>query len=169
MIHGMRAREEGRTPATVYAAFAPAVLGYFRSHRMRDPENLTGDVFVAVTEKLAGFRGNDDALRRWVFTIAHHRRVDEIRRLQRRQEVLADAPSAPPTHDAAPFDPDLLAALGRLTPEQREVVVLRYVADLPIRAVAGITSRRAGAVKMLQARALDALAAEIGPGSPPKD
>ncbi len=125
---------------------------------MRDPEGLTGDVFVAVTEKLGGFRGDDAALRRWVFTIAHHRRVDEIRRDLRRPETLSEAPTAPPTIDPAPLDPDLVAALDRLTPDQRDVVVLRYVADLSLRDVARITGRRTGAVKMLQARALGALA-----------
>ncbi len=165
----MRGQQKGRTPASAYAALAPAVLGYFRSHRMHDPENLSGDVFVAVTEKLTTFRGNDDALRRWVFTIAHHRRVDEIRRAQRRPEVFADAPTAPFVVDAAPFDPDLLAALDRLTPEQREVLVLRYVADLSIAAVAEITGKGTGAVKMLQARRLGALAAEIEPPNPLAD
>lgn len=147
-----------RSPAAVYEALAPAVLGYFRAQRMRDPEGLTGDVFVAVTERLGRFRGDDAALRRWVFTIAHHRRVDEIRRATRRPEVLGDPPSGPPTRDPAPIDPDLVAALDTLTDDQRDVVLLRYVADLPISEVARITGKRTGAVKMLQARALAALA-----------
>lgn len=142
----------------MYADLAPAVLGYFRAQRMHDPEALTGDVFVSVTEQLGRFRGDDDALRRWVFTIAHHRRVDEIRRSTRRPEVLTDQPDSPPVRDAEPIDPALVAALDRLTPEQREVVVLRYVADLPLGAVARITGKRTGAVKMLQARGLAALA-----------
>lgn len=127
---------------------------------MRDPEGLTGDVFVAVTEKLGRFRGDDAALRRWVFTIAHHRRVDEIRRDQRRPETLTETPTAPPTIDPAPLDPDLVAALDQLTPDQRDVLVLRYVADLSLRDVARITGRRTGAVKMLQSRALAALSAD---------
>lgn len=150
--------DEPRSPASVYAALAPAVLGYFRAQRMRDPEGLTGDVFVAVTEKLGGFQGDDAALRRWVFTIAHHRRVDEIRRAQRRPETLDPDPTSPPSIDATPLDPDLVAALDRLTADQRDVVVLRFVADLALRDVARITRRRTGAVKMLQARALAALA-----------
>ena len=145
----------------MYAQLAPAVLGYFRAHRMRDPENLTGDVFVAVTEQLDRFRGDDGALRRWVFTIAHHRRVDEIRRSQRRPEVLTDAPTSPPVRDADPFDPALIAALERLTPDQREVIVLRFVSDLPLGAVASLVGKRTGAVKMLQARGLAALAAVL--------
>ena len=107
-----------RSPAAAYDQLAPAVFGYFRSHRAPDPEALTGDVFVAVTERLAGFRGDDAALRRWVFTIAHHKMVDEV-------------------------------------------VVLRHVADLPVADVARITGRRAGAVKMLQARALEALLRDL--------
>lgn len=159
-------RRAERSPASVYDAFSAPVLAYFRSQRMRDPEALTGDVFVAVTEKLAGFRGDDAALRRWVFTIAHHRRVDEIRRRTRRPEVLDDAPSGPPVEDPQPPDPALAAALAQLTDEQREVVVLRFVADLAVADVARITGRRPGAVKMLQSRGLAALARDLG-GMPP--
>lgn len=145
----------------MYRALAPAVLGYFRSHRMGDPEGLTGDVFVAVTEKLGGFRGDDAALRRWVFTIAHHRRVDAIRRAGRRPEDLADAPPETPHEDPSPFDPTLRDALARLTDDQREALLLRFVADLSVRDVARITGRRTGAVKMLQSRGLEALREEF--------
>ena len=147
-----------RSPAAVYETMAPAVLGYFRAQRMRDPEGLTGDVFVAVTERLARFRGDDAALRRWVFTIAHHRRVDEIRRSTRRPEVLDETPSGPPIEDRTPVDPDLVRALADLTADQRDVVVLRYVVDLSTKDVARITGKRTGAVKMLQSRGLAALA-----------
>ena len=150
-----------RSPAAVYELLAPAVLGYFRSHRVRDPEGLVGDVFVAVTERLGRFSGDDAALRRWVFTIAHHRMVDETRRAVRRPEVLTAAPESPPAVDPAPFDPALVAALQRLTPDQREVVVLRFLGDLSVADVARITRRRPGAVKMLQARGLEALAAHL--------
>lgn len=159
----MASKGDERSPAAVYEQLAPAVLGFFRSHHVRDPEALTGDVFVAVTEKLRTFRGDDAALRRWVFTIAHRRRVDEIRRSGRRPETLVDDPEPPPSTDRLPFDPDLAHALEALTPDQREVLVLRYVADLPIAAVAAITGRTQGAVKMLQARGLEAMAGILAP------
>lgn len=156
-----RRAEDPRSVEGVYGALAPAVLGYFRSHRMSDPEGLTGDVFVAVTQRLAGFEGDDAALRRWVFTIAHHRRVDEIRRAAR------IAPPSPPSVEAAdpgdPFDPELVAALATLTDDQRQVVVLRHVADLSVEDVAAITGRSPGSVKMLSARGLEALAQRLSP------
>lgn len=159
----------------MYEDVAPAVLGYFRAHRMRDPEALTGDVFVRVTEKLDTFSGDDDALRRWVFTIAHNRRVDEIRRASNRPEVLTDHEWIAVADDGVDvdpldrtIDPALLAALARLTADQRDVVVLRFVADLPLKVVAQIVGRRTGAVKMLQARALESLAADLGAGGDPE-
>jgi RNA polymerase sigma factor (sigma-70 family) len=148
-----------RSVERIYDDLAPAVLGYFRSHRMADPEGLTGDVFVAVTHRLAGFEGDDAAVRRWVFTIAHHRRVDEIRRSTR--EVPAPIPSAAAVEHEDPFDPDLIAALSTLTDGQRQVVVLRHVADLSVEDVAAITGRSVGSVKMLSSRGLEALAARL--------
>jgi RNA polymerase sigma factor (sigma-70 family) len=150
----------GRSAGDVYRDLAPAVLGYFRSHRIADAEDLTGDVFVKVTQNLARFRGSDAALRRWVFTIAHHRLVDEIRRLTRTAPPLLDE-SETVAH-AEPLDDELIQAMSQLTEEQREVVVLRFVADLPVREVAKILGLRSGAVKMAQARGLAALESALG-------
>jgi RNA polymerase sigma factor (sigma-70 family) len=149
--------------AEVYRALAPAVLGYLRSQRAAEPEDLLGEVFLQVVRDLPRFRGDDDALRRWVFTIAYHRLVDARRRSGRRP-ALDDGPlpelcSAPP---ADLLDPDLVRALSELTAEQREVVALRFVADLSIDAVATLTGRSKGAVNALQHRALAALAEQLG-------
>jgi len=155
--------------ADVYRALAPAVLGYLRSQRAAEPEDLLGEVFLHVVRDLPRFRGDDDALRRWVFTIAYHRLVDARRRSGRRP-ALDDGPlpelcSAPPPDL---LDPDLVRALCELTADQREVVALRFVADLSIDAVATLTGRSPGAVKALQHRALAALAEHLGDaGSPP--
>jgi RNA polymerase sigma factor (sigma-70 family) len=146
--------------AQAYRALAPAVLGYLRAERAPDPEDLLGEIFLQVARDVRKFRGDDDDLRRWVFTIAHHRLVDERRRRTRRP-VLADAPVPEwpdPRQPAQAVDPMLVDALAQLTPEQREVVVLRFVADLSLEDVAGITGRTVGAVKAMQHRALEMLA-----------
>jgi RNA polymerase sigma-70 factor (ECF subfamily) len=66
-------------------------------------------------------------------------------------------------------DPQLQAAIDTLTDDQRAVVLLRFVADLPLHDVARITRRRIGAVKALQHRALAALERALGedPGGNP--
>lgn len=164
MARTPRHRADGRRVEDVYDALSGPVLGYFRSHRMADPEGLTGDVFVAVAERFSSFEGDEAALRRWVFTIAHHRRVDAIRRERVRSLHKVDGPppeGTGPEDWSDPFDPDLVAALDALTDDQRDVVVLRFVADLPVAEVAQLTGHSPGAVKMLQHRALTALSVRL--------
>ena len=150
------------TAGDAYRALAPAVLGYLRAQRAPDPDDLLGEVFLQVARDLHRFRGDADGLRRWVFSIAHNRLLDARRRQGRRPQTadhaVPDNPAPPPPD---PFDPELVEALARLTPDQREVVVLRFVADLPLEDVARITRRRVGAVKALQHRGLEMLAKQL--------
>jgi RNA polymerase sigma-70 factor (ECF subfamily) len=143
----------------VYRELAPAVLGYLRAQRASDPEDVLGEVFLQVARDLGRFHGDAAALRRWVFAIAHNRLQDARRREGRRPPVATGAvPDRPAPAAPDRLDPGLVEALWTLTPEQREVLVLRFVADLPLDDVARITHRRTGAVKALQHRALEALA-----------
>jgi RNA polymerase sigma-70 factor (ECF subfamily) len=151
------------TAADAYRALAPAVLGYLRAQRAPDPEDLLGEVFLQVARDLHRFKGGDDDLRRWVFAIAHNRLLDARRRQTRRPESPSDVlPEQAGEAEPDALDPDLVDALGRLTPEQREVIVLRFVADLSLDDVAKITHRKVGAVKAMQHRALDQIAAHLG-------
>ena len=145
------------TAEQAYDQLAPAVRGYFRGRGGGDPDDLTGDVFVNVTRGIGGFRGDAAALRRWVFTIAHNRLVDELRRAGHDPHVWTGDPPESASAEAAVAgvaDEELLAALAQLGDDQREVVVLRFVADLPLKDVARIVGKGSGAVKMLQARGL---------------
>lgn len=144
---------------SLYRTHSQAVLGYLRGQGVPDPEDVLSEVFLQVARSLPRFRGGEDEMRPWVFTIARNRAIDDRRR-RRRRPVISGAPppdmagSGPPE----PFDAELLAALGRLSLEQREVVVLRFVADLSIEEVARVTGRPEGAVKSMQHRALANLA-----------
>ena len=148
------------TAGDAYRALAPHVLAYLRAQRVGDPEDLLGEVFLQVARDINRFSGDAAALRRWVFAIAHNRVLDARRRAARRPQVahddtaLPDVPSRPPPE---PVDPELVNALASLTPEQREVILLRFVADLSLEDVAKLTKRKVGAVKALQHRGLENL------------
>jgi RNA polymerase sigma factor (sigma-70 family) len=156
--------------ADIYRALAPAVIGYLRGAGVGDPENVAGDVFEGMVRSLPNFAGDGAALRTWVFTIAHRRLVDERRRRRRRPEdtgavddnvvrfVARD--EYEPVLDAVSAAP-VRGALARLTPDQRSVVVLRVVAQLSLAETAKVVGKPVPAVKMLQRRALDALAREL--------
>jgi RNA polymerase sigma factor (sigma-70 family) len=156
-----------RDAGVVYLELAPAVLGYLRAQQVPDPEDVLGEVFLQVARDLHRVRGDEAAVRRWVFRVARNRVIGDARRRARRPRVASDAvPEMPARAHGEPFDAALVAALQRLTPDQREVIVLRFVADLSLEAVARITHRRVGGVKALQHRALAELAATVSPETP---
>jgi RNA polymerase sigma-70 factor (ECF subfamily) len=148
------------TAEAAYRLLAEPVHGYLRSIDRVDADDLFGDVFVAVASRIDDFTGDAAALRSWVFTIAHHRVVDWRRHRKRRERIpFRRSDNTPPPDDQ--FDPQLVAALLQLTVEQREVVVLRFVADLPLEDVAEMTGRTVGAVKALQHRAIAQLVSRL--------
>ena len=165
-------RGEGHAVEVLYRDLAPSVLGYLRAQRATNPEDVASEVFVSMVRGLGGFTGDEPAFRAWVFTIAHRRFVDERRRAVRTHEApeepdrLAALASVRRTGNAE--DEALaelsgqaaLRALDRLTEDQRAVVLLRVLVDLPIRDVAHVLGKREGAIKALQQRALSRLAGE---------
>lgn len=150
--------------ARLYEELKRPVTAYVRMRGAADPDDVTSETFLGVFRDLHAFEGDADQFRAWVFTIAHRRVLDDHRRRSRRP-VLTCAP-----RDLDPAGGDVeaeaLAALGAeraaellavLTPDQREVVLLRIVADLSLEHVAEVTGRTVNAVKALQHRALNAL------------
>jgi len=71
----------------LYEALAGPVAGYLRSQGVNEPEDATSEVFLAVFARLSGFTGTETQFRSWVFTIAHHKIIDERRRRARRPDT----------------------------------------------------------------------------------
>jgi RNA polymerase sigma-70 factor (ECF subfamily) len=150
----------------LYDAYAGQVLGYLRLRGADDAEDLTSEVFLRVFSRLHDFRGDERGFRGWVFTIAHRVLIDEHRRRTRRPTMVALGESRPSALVAGNVETDALGRLGdrdvrelldELTPDQRDVLALRIVADLPIEEVARILRRSPGTVKSLQHRGIAAL------------
>jgi RNA polymerase sigma-70 factor (ECF subfamily) len=173
-LAGARRRE----PAAVtrlYTAYAPALFRFFFAAVGDRPtaEDLTSDVFKSAIEGLPRFRGPVEALGGWLFRIAHHDLSDYRRRqvrnlVQPLDDLLEEAALAGGAMDPEHLALDrvegdrVLAALRQLTPDQREVLLLRLVANLTAPEVAGILNKSTDAVKALQHRGLASLARVLG-------
>ena len=159
----------------LYRALAAQVVSYLRWHRVSDPDGLTNDVFAQVHRKLSSFEGDEQGFRSWVFTIAHHRMIDDRRRSQR-QPFVAGEVEVEDHRALGDVEDDAFAVLGSdrvrellavLSPDQRAVVLLRVVADLSVEDVAKILGKREGAIKALQHRAMGALRRHLSRQSVP--
>ncbi len=149
-----------------YRWLAPAVHGYLRMQGAHEAEDLTSEVFLAVFRNIETFTGTEANFRSWVFVIAHRRLQDERRRRVRRprgdtldaaHEAVAAAPDAEAEALRALSGARVREVCGRLAPDQREVLLLRIVADLTVDQVAEVVGKTPGAVKQLQRRGFDAI------------
>jgi RNA polymerase sigma factor (sigma-70 family) len=161
----------------VFHELAPSVAGYLRLNGATEVDELTNEVFAQVHRGLPRFSGDWGGFRSWVFTIAHHRMVDEARRARRRPllaqvEVSEEAALGDAESEAldALSDEWLHRLLSVLSEDQRQVLLIRIVADLPLEEAAVTLGKTVGAVKSLQHRALASLRRvldqeEVGHGS----
>ena len=158
----------------LYRELSPAVTGYLRLHGAAEPDDLASETFISVLTGLPGFRGDEEALRAWVFTIAHRRLVDDWRRRGRRPQV-TDDDALLEERRGGDVEDDVLVRVGAadvhrlcatLPADQRAVLLLRILADLTVEQVAQVMDRSVGSVKALQRRGLRTLRTTLDAASP---
>ena len=162
----------------LYKSLAPAVTDFLRAQGADDPEDLTSEVFIKVFTGSGSFAGSEAQFRNWVFTIARCRLIDARRAKTRAQDAQASNAGSQrdvqgPTSAAA--EDEALAGLAadgvvklleQLSPGQRDVLVLRFLARMSVEEVATALAKQPAAVKALQRRALATLRRRSGVKSP---
>ncbi len=128
-------------------------------------EDLTARVFMKAWDHLPRYRPGNAPFAAWLFRIARNAVIDHYR--TRRPTTSFDALRAQPdpAPDLADHDPreaeQVRAALRRLTPDQREVLTLRFFDGMSTEEIGRHLGRRPGAIRALQLRGLRALAEEL--------
>lgn len=139
-----------------------------------DLDDIVQETLLGATRSMSRLRGETDAqVAGWLLSIARHKLADHLRSHYRSpHESLETGPADKLVDTRQPVDEEvaerdratrLREALKRLTPEQEEVLVLRFILGFGINEVAEITRRPAGAVKSMQHRALASLQQKLGP------
>ncbi len=151
----------------LYEHHQPSTLAYLRARAGQDAEDLAADVWVDVARGLSRFSGDEGNFRAWVFTIARRRAIDARRRSYRRntEPTTVETMSEIKSHD----DPaeqavtqlqaaEAIEAMDQLTSDQADVIALRVIGGLSVEETAAAMHKRPGTVRVLQHRALQALA-----------
>jgi RNA polymerase sigma-70 factor, ECF subfamily len=155
--------------AVIWRELSPLVAGYLGGRGVSDPEAVTSDVFLALLPRLGELTGGVAGLLTFVFSVAHARAVDDVRRRARWPATLEFDPAQ---HDGVAESAEqaalerastagVSALLERLPLDYRDVLALRVIADLDLQQTAEVMSRSVGSIKQLQRRALLALRAEL--------
>ncbi len=144
----------------------PAIFRYV-SYRLQDPqlcEDITSEVFVRLLDAFHRRNRKIKDVRAWVFGTASNLINDHYRQKYRRKiEDLEDHPDLPAQHstegavDRAMTLHEIRWAMRKLTPDQQNVIALRFSQELSLEETAAIVGKSVNAVKVLQFRALAAM------------
>lgn len=168
IVDGIHARDP-EALARCYEVLATPLYRFLvaRTNDQALAEDMVEATFLELVEHAPALRGGADGVRAWLFRAARNNLIDEQRKTTRRGDVALDEQHAagrattgagPEEHLlSAERDAAVQGALARLSPDQREVLSLRFAAELSSREVADITGRTLGSVKSLQHRGLAAL------------
>ena len=128
-----------------------------------EAEDMTQQVFINAFHSISSFKWRGFPFSAWLFRIAHNQVVDYLRRKTRQptlslNESLAVSESNIQKAVEQKMNIEqLVLATKKLTPAQREVILLRFAGELPIAQVAKIMGKSEGAIKALQHSAIVAL------------
>ena len=156
----------------LYDAMVGPIYRYVavRVRGREDAEDLTHLVFERIVGALPRYRHNGRPFAAWAFRIARNAVIDHQRRLRPTEPLGGMAERS----DGVGLDAisvrgeeirELRDAIRRLTPDQQEAIALRYAAGLSAEEAARVMGRRAGTVRGLTFRAIEALRRHLTDGN----
>jgi RNA polymerase sigma-70 factor (ECF subfamily) len=163
-----RARElDSRALAQIHDQYYPELYRFARYRTSDDAtaEDIVGEVFVRLLDALHAGRAPQTTLRGWLFGVASHLVADHFRR----KPALPISDELPASHSPTAEAEERLrqgevrAALQRLTPEQQNVLALRFGDGFSVEQTAETLGKSVTAVKALQFRAVEALRRALAP------
>ncbi len=135
---------------------------YYKVGNFAESQDLTGQTFLKAFENIDSYEMRDVAFSSWLYRIAHNLVVDYFRKESKRESVPLEEQPPAPSNRGNPVDmvmaemdsERLYKAMKKLTHNQREVLVLKFIDNLSNSHVSEIMGISVGAVKSTQKRGL---------------
>lgn len=141
---------------------------YFRLGNAPTAEDLTAEVFVRAWEAIVGFDWHKGNFGGWLYRIAHNLLVDHFRThhetasLEKVEQTQGEIAESDQLLERGELQATLQRALRHLTPEQQQVILLRFIEGYSSREVAEMMGKSNEAVRAMQYRALASLSRVLG-------
>ena len=157
--------------AAIYDEYQPLMYRYIYRQvgQVDTARDLTADLFRCLLQAVQNGRGPDQNVRAWLYRAAHNTVVDHYRYQRYRQHLPLD--DEPPSSSGNPerlvehqlSAATVRAAVQQLTPDQQQVISLKFLEGLSNQETAAALDKPVGAVKSLQHRALATLHRLLAP------
>ncbi|MBU1671861.1 MAG: RNA polymerase sigma factor [Actinobacteria bacterium] len=166
-VRNLVKKAKGRDPEAfglLYDEYVDQIFRYiyYKVGNFTEAQDLTGQTFLKSFENIDSYEMRDVAFSSWLYRIAHNLVVDFFRRESKRENVPIEEQPPTPSNRGNPVETvladleseRLYKAMGKLTHNQREVLVLKFIDNLSNNQVAEIMGISVGAVKSTQKRGL---------------
>jgi len=162
-LDGALALEQQAVEA-MYAELSPELYRYaFRLiGTPQDAEDLVAEAFIRLLRTLQREKADVQHIRAYLYRVVHNLAVDSFRKGKWIQPEV-DVSELEQAENTEELEQDILAAghvrkaLWKLTDQQRQVLLLRYVQELSFEEIGAVLKKPPGAVKALRHRGLEAL------------
>jgi RNA polymerase sigma-70 factor, ECF subfamily len=159
-------RMDAEALTQVFDLYASSIYKYAFRHcgNAIIADQIVGDVFAKLLEQLSQGNGPNSNIRSYLFEIAHHQIVDEVRHYNRTTSIeklefsLHDAKHTDlVVEDEMLMDVVLRVIENDLTEDQRHVIILRFMEDFSLKETAQIMGKTVTNIKAIQNRAVAAM------------
>ncbi len=162
-------RLDAQAVGAVYDQYFPEIYRYvlYRINDPLDAEDIAGDVFLRLLEAVQKKQGPQTHLKGWLIATASNAVNDYLRRKYRKplealSDTLTDASDVHAEVDAREEKRLFWQAYAQLTPEQQDVIALRFGQGYSLEETAAYMKKNVNAIKALQFRALASLQRNLG-------
>ena len=161
----VRKAAEGDSSAfgALYDKYQPAIYRFIFlkvSHR-EEAEDITHQAFLSAWEHLPSFRYEHASFSSWIYRIARNKVIDHYRtrKISTPIESIPDELAAVEMNAAGDVDAkhDMIRAyraLAQLSDDQRDVIIMRFINELPYATIAHALGKNQATIRVIQYRAL---------------
>ena len=154
--------------AEIYEIFAQKIYSFifYKTFHRETAEDLTSQTFTKALEKINSFNPEKGSLNSWLYAIARNAVIDHFRTYKKMQNVddifdLESPTDIPNEFDSREGFAEIRDALQKISPQQREIILLRVWDGMKFREIAEILEKSEAAVKMDFARGIKNLKKEV--------
>lgn len=139
---------------------------YYRTQHQQTAEDLVSQAFMKAWEKIQSFDATKARFATWLYQIArnllidHYRKTVPIQNIESAWDIGEDA-RLERDAETALLMKKIRPYLDQLTPQQRQVLIMRIWDDLPYAEIAQILKTSEAACKMAFSRAIDRLQGKL--------
>jgi RNA polymerase sigma-70 factor (ECF subfamily) len=156
---------------SLYDRYQPAIYRFIvvKVGSREEAEDITHHVFLSAWAKVRTYKHRGHPFSSWLYQIARNLVIDHYR--AKKDDVSLDKldPDSSIIPSVGHIDVEMKMqlekvhiAIKELKPDYQDVIILRFVEDLPLKEVATILKKSEGAIKLAQHRAIKELKKKLG-------